>query len=93
MDEPFGAVDAITRDTLQEEILNLNQQLKKTIIFVTHDLFEALRLGDRIAVMHKGKIHQVGTKEDIINNPATKFVRQLFARTSQQANSFMDQYE
>jgi len=84
MDEPFGAVDAITRDTLQEEVLRLNGELHKTIIFVTHDVSEALRLGDRIAIMHKGQLQQIGPKEDIIKHPATDFVAELFAKSNQQ---------
>lgn len=78
MDEPFGALDAITRSELQEEVLRLNQQLGKTIIFVTHDIFEALRLGNKIAVMNKGVIEQLGTPGDILNFPKTDFVKKLF---------------
>ena len=77
MDEPFGALDSITRDSLQEEILRLNQQLHKTIIFVTHDIFEALRLADRIVVMDKGLIQQVGSKEALLHQPANDFVKDL----------------
>lgn len=77
MDEPFGALDAVTRCELQDEILNLKKELKKTIIFVTHDISEAFKLGDRIAVMQKGKLEQVGTKEDLIHSPKTPFVEQL----------------
>lgn len=84
MDEPFGALDAITRDALQQELLRLKQRLRKTIVFVTHDLFEALTLGDRIAVMHEGRIEQVGTGEDLLRRPATEFVRELFARPARQ---------
>jgi osmoprotectant transport system ATP-binding protein len=84
MDEPFGALDAITRDALQQELLRLKAQLKKTIIFVTHDIFEALTLGDRIAVMHEGKLEQIGTKEEILAQPATDFVRELFAKPARQ---------
>lgn len=62
MDEPFGALDAMTRSALQEEMIHLNQKLGKTIVFVTHDIFEAFRIADRIAVMHKGKLEQIGTK-------------------------------
>ncbi len=84
MDEPFGALDAISRDALQQELLRLKAQLKKTIIFVTHDIFEALALGDRIAVMHAGKLEQIGTKEEILAKPATEFVRELFAKPARQ---------
>ena len=92
MDEPFGALDAITRDELQEELLRLNRELHKTIVFVTHDLFEALRLGDRIAIMHDGVLEQVGTKEEILTHPKTDFVRELFAKPANQLNEFMDHY-
>lgn len=77
MDEPFGAVDEINRKLLQEEILKIHQNLKVTIVFITHDIKEALRLGTRVMVMDKGKIIQIGTSEDIRNNPATDFVREL----------------
>jgi len=88
MDEPFGAVDALTRDTLQQELLTLKQRLNKTIVFVTHDIFEALTLGDRIAVLHAGQLQQIGTKEEILQNPATDFVRELFAKPAQQLAAY-----
>jgi osmoprotectant transport system ATP-binding protein len=77
MDEPFGALDAVTRCELQDEILNLKKELGKTIIFVTHDISEAFKLGDRIAVMQKGEIDQIGTKDQLIHSPKTDFVEQL----------------
>lgn len=77
MDEPFAALDALTRETLQNEIIELKQKLNKTIIFVTHDINEAFRLADRIAIMHEGNLEQIGTKEDVLAQPATEFVRQL----------------
>jgi osmoprotectant transport system ATP-binding protein len=79
MDEPFGALDALTRETLQQELLTLKKHLKKTIVFVTHDLHEAMLLGDRIAILHDGGLEQIGTKEDILNTPATQFVKDLFS--------------
>jgi len=79
MDEPFGALDALTREALQQELLTLKIQLKKTILFVTHDLNEALLLGDRIAILHEGNLEQIGKKKDILDAPATKFVKDLFA--------------
>ena len=88
MDEPFGALDALTRDTLQQELLTLKQRLNKTIVFVTHDIFEALALGDRIAVLHAGHLQQIGTKEEILQNPATDFVRELFAKPAQQLAAY-----
>jgi osmoprotectant transport system ATP-binding protein len=81
MDEPFGALDAITRDSLQQEFLELNQRLNKTIIFVTHDIVEAVTLGDRIAILHEGQLEQIGTREEILENPATDFVRELFSKS------------
>ncbi len=80
MDEPFGALDALTRDVLQQELLMIKEQMKKTIVFVTHDIFEALTLGDRIAVLHAGRVEQIGTPEDVLRSPATPFVRQLFEK-------------
>ncbi len=80
MDEPFGALDAITRNALQQEILELNKTLNKTIIFVTHDLSEAFTLADRIGIMHCGKLEQVGVKDDILNHPKSAFVRELIAQ-------------
>ena len=88
MDEPFGALDALTRDTLQQELLALKQRLKKTIVFVTHDIFEALALGDRIAVLQGGRLEQIGKKEEILQMPATEFVRELFAKPAQQLAAY-----
>ena len=91
MDEPFGAVDALTRDSLQQELLALKARLRKTIIFVTHDIFEALILADRIAVMHAGRIEQVGAPSEILSRPATDFVRDLFGKPAQQLKRFEGQ--
>ena len=77
MDEPFGAVDAIERSHLQAEMLSLQQRLRKTILFVTHDVDEALRLADTIAVMRDGHIEQSGTPLDIVGAPANAFVAEL----------------
>ena len=88
MDEPFGALDAVTRDTLQQELLALKRRLGKTIVFVTHDIFEALTLADRIAVLHEGRLEQVGTKEDLLAHPASAFVHDLFRRPAQQLSAF-----
>lgn len=84
MDEPFGALDAITREALQQEVLRLKRELGKTVVFVTHDIFEALTLADRIAVMHAGRLEQVGTKAEILHQPATPFVRDLFQKPAAQ---------
>ena len=88
MDEPFGALDALSRDSLQQELLSLKKKLTKTIVFVTHDIFEALTLGDRIAILHEGELQQVGTKEEVLANPATRFVRELFEKPAKQLAAF-----
>jgi len=85
MDEPFGALDAVTRDQLQGEVIRIKQQLGKTIVFVTHDLFEAIRLGDRIAVMNEGCIEQIGTKDELLTAPASPYVEELFGHAKKQA--------
>jgi osmoprotectant transport system ATP-binding protein len=88
MDEPFGALDAITRAALQQEVLALKKQLGKTIVFVTHDIFEALTLADRIAVMHQGRLEQVGPPSEILHAPATAFVADLFGNPARQLAAF-----
>lgn len=80
MDEPFGAVDEITRGQLQEEIIRIHKQTGITIIFVTHDISEAIKLGTKILVMNDGKIEQCGKPREILNNPKTEFVEKLVAR-------------
>jgi osmoprotectant transport system ATP-binding protein len=77
MDEPFGAIDAITREALQDEILQLQRQLKKTILFVSHDVEEALRLADKIMILQKGQIVQFDTPFNILTKPANAFVHNL----------------
>ena len=77
MDEPFGAVDEITRRSLQEEIRKLQQELGITVVFVTHDINEALRLGSRMLVMDAGTIVQLDTPEAIRSAPANAFVQEL----------------
>ncbi len=84
MDEPLGALDALTREALQQELLALKKQIQKTIIFVTHDIFEALLLGDRIAILHEGNLEQIGPREEVLGSPATEFVRDLFAKPARQ---------
>jgi osmoprotectant transport system ATP-binding protein len=74
MDEPFGAVDPLTRQHLQAQFVQIQQRLKKTVILVTHDLDEAIRLADRIAIMESGRLVQYDTPEDILSQPANKFV-------------------
>lgn len=77
MDEPFGALDEITRQTMQDEILRLQKELKLTIVFITHDIREAVKLGDRMLVMEQGKVRQLDTPAQIRKNPADTFVREL----------------
>jgi len=80
MDEPFSALDPITREQLQNELLRLHDELGKTIIFVTHDIDEAIKLGDKIAVMQKGKIVQIDTPEELLKNPANEFIEQFVGK-------------
>jgi osmoprotectant transport system ATP-binding protein len=77
MDEPFGALDPILRRQLQEEFLKIKKKLDKTIVFVTHDIEEALKLGDRIAIMDKGRIVQLGAPDGILKKPKNDFVRKI----------------
>lgn len=80
MDEPFGAVDEITRKGLQEELLTLWQKTGITIVFITHDIGEAFKLGSRIVIMKDGGIWQEGSSEELIQNPRDEFVRRLTGR-------------
>ena len=75
MDEAFSALDPLIRKEMQDELLELQANLQKTIVFITHDLNEALRIGDRIAIMKDGKIMQIGTGEEILTNPSNDYVR------------------
>jgi osmoprotectant transport system ATP-binding protein len=74
MDEPFGALDPITREQLQNEFIELESNLNKTIVFVTHDVFEAVKMGDRIALLNNGSIEQIAAPAELIENPANEFV-------------------
>ncbi|MFD9627185.1 betaine/proline/choline family ABC transporter ATP-binding protein [Peribacillus muralis] len=80
MDEPFGALDPITRDALQEEFKNLQRTLNKTIVFVTHDMDEAIKLADRIVILKAGEIVQVGTPDEILRNPVNEFVEEFIGK-------------
>ncbi len=80
MDEPFGALDPITREQLQTEFTELQSKINKTIIFVTHDVFEAVKMGDRIALMDAGRLRQIGTPSQIIETPANEFVVQFLGK-------------
>lgn len=77
MDEPFGAVDPLVRSYLQDEFLKIQLDLKKTICFVTHSINEAIKMGDRIAIMNEGQIVQHGTPEEILSRPASSFVSEF----------------
>lgn len=80
MDEPFGSVDEITRGQLQEEILRIHKRTGITIVFVTHDISEAIKLCTMMLVMEKGNIEQYSTSKEIINNPKTEFVERLVSK-------------
>lgn len=82
MDEPFSALDPISREKLQDDILELQRRIHKTIVFVTHDMQEAIKLGDRICVIREGEIVQIGTPDEIIANPANEFVREFIGSTT-----------
>jgi glycine betaine/proline transport system ATP-binding protein len=78
MDEAFSALDPLIRTEMQDELLKLQEEQKRTIVFISHDLDEALRIGDRIAIMEGGRVVQVGTPEEILQNPADDYVRAFF---------------
>lgn len=84
LDEPFSALDPLIRREMQDEFLRLQSVLHKTIIFITHDFDEAIRLADRIAIMKDGEVIQIGTPEDLVTRPATDYVRE-FTRDVQRA--------
>lgn len=77
MDEPFSALDPISREQLQDDIQNLQEEIQKTIVFVTHDMDEAIKIADRIAFMNEGEIIQIDTPENIIRNPKNDFVKEF----------------
>jgi len=87
MDEPFGALDPITRESLQEEVKKLQKKLKKTIVFVTHDMEEALRMADRIVFMNAGKIVQAASSEEMLRNPADDMIRGFMGRHMSKENA------
>jgi osmoprotectant transport system ATP-binding protein len=82
MDEPFGALDAITRTRLQNELLRIQRDVRKTILFVSHDIEEAFKLGNQIAVLSEGKLLQLGTPVELLANPANEFVTRLVGADS-----------
>lgn len=77
MDEPFSALDPISRIQLQKELIKLNEQVKKTIVFVTHDIDEALKIADQIVLLKDGEIVQAATANELINNPVNEFVKEF----------------
>ena len=79
-DEPFSALDPLIRRDMQDEVMRLQQETGKTMVFITHDLPEALRLGDRIAIMRDGEIVQLGTGEELVGSPADELRRELRPR-------------
>jgi osmoprotectant transport system ATP-binding protein len=80
MDEPFGALDPITRNRLQDELIQIQRKLHKTVVIVTHDMDEAVRLADRIAVLRDGKLVQLGSPAEVLASPADEFVADLLGR-------------
>ncbi|WJV66017.1 glycine betaine/L-proline ABC transporter ATP-binding protein ProV [Pectobacteriaceae bacterium CE70] len=78
MDEAFSALDPLIRTEMQDELIKLQSRQQRTIVFISHDLDEAMRIGDRIAIMHSGEVIQVGTPDEILNNPANNYVRSFF---------------
>ncbi len=88
LDEPFGALDPITRESLQRLIKRLQIEMNKTIVFVTHDMDEALLLADRIVIMDKGRVIQIGTPQEILTNPANDFVKNLIGEDRLSQSSF-----
>ncbi|WP_436855071.1 ABC transporter ATP-binding protein [Staphylococcus caeli] len=77
MDEPFSALDPISREKLQDDLIDLQLKIKKTIVFVTHDIQEAMKLGDRICLLNEGHVEQIDTPEGFIKNPKNEFVKQF----------------
>ncbi|AXI00805.1 ABC transporter ATP-binding protein [Sporosarcina sp. PTS2304] len=93
MDEPFSALDPISRVKLQDDLLELQRRIQKTIVFVTHDLQEAFKLGDRVCIMNEGKIEQVATPQEILTRPASEFVQEFTASALARTFSIEDHLE
>jgi osmoprotectant transport system ATP-binding protein len=87
MDEPFGALDPITREILQDEFKSLQKALRKTIVFVTHDMNEAIKMADKIVFMSEGHILQAATPEDMLNKPATPLIREFMGKHTNMLNN------
>lgn len=88
MDEPFSALDPVTRDQLQNEFKKLQKEIHKTIVFVTHDIDEALKLGDRICLMRDGRVEQLGTPNELLHHPKNDFVKHFIGEDKLQAKAF-----
>ncbi|MED1853081.1 betaine/proline/choline family ABC transporter ATP-binding protein [Brevibacillus borstelensis] len=86
MDEPFSALDPVTREQLQDELIRLNQELNKTVVFVTHDMDEALKIADQIVVMQNGNVIQQGTPDHILRHPVNDFVREFIGEKRLQSH-------
>jgi osmoprotectant transport system ATP-binding protein len=84
LDEPFGAIDAINREKLQDELIRIHAESKKTFLFVTHDIHEAFKLGTKVLIMDKGQIKQFAKPAEIVNNPADEFVQSLIRSAGKQ---------
>ncbi|ATD30986.1 ABC transporter ATP-binding protein [Macrococcoides bohemicum] len=82
MDEPFSALDPLSREKLQDDLIRLQSEIHKTIVFVTHDISEALKLGDRICLMNEGHIEQIGTPDSFINHPNNEFVKSFIGENA-----------
>ena len=80
MDEPFGALDPIIREQMQNEFLELNESIQKTVIFVTHDIFEAFKIADQIALLNEGVLQQIGAPFELLQKPQNSFVQQYFSK-------------
>jgi osmoprotectant transport system ATP-binding protein len=87
MDEPFSALDPLSREKLQDDLIELQKNIKKTIVFVTHDMSEALKLGERICLMKNGEVVQTGTPEELLQQPANDFVREFVGIDQAQAKT------
>jgi osmoprotectant transport system ATP-binding protein len=87
LDEPFGALDPLTRERLQTSLLRIRKEIGLTAIFVTHDMLEALLIGDRIAVLHDGRLSQIGTPVELMRQPQDDYVEQLMSTPRRQADS------
>src|SRR5699024_139047 len=89
MDEPFSALDPISREHLQDDIIELQEEIQKTIVFVTHDMDEAIKIADRIAIMQDGQIIQLDTPENILRHPKDDFVKGFIGKKRMEENNTM----